>query len=475
MKSIIFVVTLYISFLTKVMAHKVEVEVEVEVAVEIGVEVKVEVEVEVEEKTKLSYLSNTISVYDINNSVTHHSIEKRGFISVPLDYKSMNTGNINIFYRLVPTTNINKRAPILAIINGGPGSSSWGYHPIDFDYANSSATSEISELRKYFRILLVDQRGTGYSAPLDLENPMLPADNIAKYFDYDDIAKDHERVINKIVPTGEDYFLLARSYGGVVGLEYLIKNYRKPKGFIFSSIIQPHMDPVEVFSKRREQQRTLNLVLQKKSPSTIKKINKLKNKLKKVGLEPERVNILWSYLGKSESWISILDTKLDHLLELNSTRKLERALSLENMSTVNLLNYVLSSKSLTPGYTDSTMTKETSAKVPFAEWMLDENWTLNQLGKDKHWKGKFITNVDDNPPTPSYFPSITKIRNKMRLNQVLFTFGKLDSFLNYDLMKKNALRFKTGSNVEFKTFEGGHGAVFSKAGANYLKSWVDSK
>lgn len=258
-----------------------------------------------------------------------------------------------------------------------------------------------------------------------------------------------------------------------MGLEYLIKGYRKPAGFIFSSIIQPHLDPVEVFSKRREKQKLLNLKLRASSPSTVKKLNLLRERLLKVGLKPERVNVLWNYLGKNVHWISELDKKLNTLLLLQDAESLKEALSIDNIATISLLNYVLSSKSLTPGYTDATMTKATSQKIPFESWMIDENWTLNQLAKSEGWKGRFIKQLDENPPKPSFFPPIDEINEKVATNEVLFTFGRSDSFLNFNLMSRAALRFDTGDNVRYKAFEGGHGAAFSKIGAIYVSTWAN--
>lgn len=421
----------------------------------------------------VSTLKASIPFKQINQLLLKHQYEKRGLVSVPLAYDKEISEHIDIFYRLVPTTNKNKSAPILAIINGGPGAPSWGYHPIEFNYADQNANSEISQLRKYFRILLIDQRGTGYSSPLDLENSNLSATHIAKYFDYDDIAKDHAEVIKYVIPTDEQYFLLARSYGGVVGFEYLIQGYKKPAGFIFSSIIQPHIDPVIVFSQRREKQRQLNLLLKEQSPSTVEKLNSLRDRLRSHALEPQLINILWSYLGKNEEWIALLDKKVTQLLALKTKSELASALSLDNITTVNLLNYVLSSKSLTPGYTDASMTEMTDKSVPFESWMIDENWTLKQLGKRKDWKGKFIANVDTNPPPASFFPTVSDINKQISTNQVLFTFGKLDSFLNYQLMSEKAKRFDTGENSHFKILDGGHGAAFSKQGAEYVSNWAN--
>ena len=424
------------------------------------------------EELKSNDVFGNIPFKSINHDFLIHDVERRGVVKVPFDYD--NTGNtINVFYRLIPSLSGDNSKPILVVINGGPGASSWGYHPIRYDYS-SVKPSEISELRKYFRVLLIDQRGTGYSAPLDLNSRHLSADVIARYFDHDEQAKDHTAVIEKVIPEDQEYFLLARSYGGLVGFEHLLKSTRQPKGYIFSSAIQPHLDSAQVFAKRRYKQKLLNLVLQEQSEDTVTKLVQLRALLKSVGLEQERVNILWSFLGRNENWIHELNQELSKLLAISTREEMLQVLSVDNLSTVNLLNYVLSSKSLTPGFTDKTLTSVTSNTVPFEPWMLDENWTLNQLSLASGWKGAFIRAVDKNPPKPSYFPSVNFINEVVAHNNVLFTFGKLDSFLDSELMFREAQRFNTGENVSFKTFEGGHGAAFSKEGAEYLNNWANS-
>jgi hypothetical protein len=167
-----------------------------------------------------------------------------------------------------------------------------------------------------------------------------------------------------------------------------------------------------------------------------------------------------------------LDGKLDYLLGLTDSRILEVELGGTIVASVNLLNYVLSSAALTPGYTDRTITLETSRLVPFDAWMLDENWTLNQLGTDGTWRECFIAAVDRNPPPATRFPDAPAIRQAVATTRVLFTFGSEDAFLPATLQYQRAQAFEVPGRTEFRVLSGGHGAAFSAEGAELVYRWI---
>lgn len=406
----------------------------------------------------------------VDRSVLSHKLETRGFVSVPLDYEAPKQKKIEIFYRLMPSTASTN--PILLVMNGGPGSPSTGYRALDYDYAGEEDT--FTELSKHFRVLAVDQRGTGNSAPLDLDSPSLSQAVIAKFFDSDDHARDHARVVDAVIPEGESFFILARSYGGHIGFQHVLlgEGVRQPDGYIFSSAILPHTDVIETFISRRKKQRDLSLGLKKTHPEVIHKITRLRDHFQSLGIDPETVNFLWEYLGKGAAWEDELEGIIDGYLQTNDKTAIESEFGQGIQQTVNLLNYVLSSSALTPGYTDRTFTEETSKQVPFENWMLDENWTLNQIGNDGTWREEFICAVDLNPPMPTKFPSIAKIRTALAKTNSLFTFGTTDAFLPKDLQLNKARQLHVSGHTEFEVFSGGHGAAFSKDGAKTVKRWT---
>lgn len=418
-----------------------------------------------------------VRIKAIDDSVVQHAREIRGFVSVPLDYSAPVSREIDIFYRLLPSegsTAANSGHPILMIMNGGPGMPSSGYRALDYDYEVDKPSDAFSELAKHFRILMVDQRGTGNSAPLALDDSALSPEIIARLFDSDEHARDHARVINEVIPDDELFFVLARSYGGEIGFHYLTldKDFRQPVGMIFSSAILPHTNSLDTFLMRRKKQKELNLELLEVIPGISTKLERLRIHLESLGMDRRMVNFLWADLGKGVGWEKNLETKVDRLISIGSRSAMEAEFGQGIQESVSLLNYVLSSSALTAGYTDRSMTEETGRQIPFDPWMLDENWTLNQIGNDGTWREAFIAAVDHNPPPPTRFPSVDEIRGNFANTQVLFTFGKSDVFLPQNLQFDRAQKFSVPGHTEFRILSGGHGAAFSEDGARVVAGWA---
>jgi len=424
-----------------------------------------------------SVLINNMPYLPVDKSVKIHDVEQRGFVEVPFDYSKPNGKKLDVFYRFMPSKKASldtDKKPILVVMNGGPGAPSSGYRALNYNYQTGEGRNSFSELDKYFRILVVDQRGTGYSSPIDLNNSNISATVIAKYFDADEHARDHAEVIKKIIGKNEQFFIMARSYGGHIGFQYLALDSQAPKpdGFILVSAIQPGMDGEVVFSKRREKQLALNQYLLKDRPGIDKKLNQLRGHLQSLKIDRNLINALWGKLGKGEDWSHQFETMIDELNEIKDAELLTNRLSEGVFSTVNLLNYILSSSALTPGFTDKTLTISTSKSVPFLPWMLDENWTLNQIGNDGSWRQEFVQNIDQNPPPASSFPAIEEYKSIIKRNNVLFTFGVNDAFLEPDHQLKSAKRFNVDGQVTYKVLNGGHGAAFSKEGAVFVNDWA---
>jgi len=414
---------------------------------------------------------------DVDRRAVGHAHERRGFVSVPLDYSRPSDRRIDIFYRLLPSSGSPGSGvpnPILVLMNGGPGVPSSRYRPLEHDYDRGGQEDALGELSKHFRILAVDQRGTGNSAPLDLDDPALSPEVIARFFDSDEHARDHARVIEAVVPRPEKFFVLAQSYGGEIGFQYLTLegDLRRPAGIIFASAVLPHVDALETFLWRRRRQKELNLQLRADSPATVGKLDRLRHHLESLGTERAGVNLLWPYLGKGAGWEKELDARVDELLAITTAKEMEAELGHDIRHSVNLLNYVLSSAALTGGYTDRTMTRETSRRVPFDDWMLDENWTLTRIGRDGTWREAFIASVDRDPPPPTRFPPLEEVRRALSRVRVLFTFGRSDAFLPQDLQIQRARRFELPGHTEFRVLDGGHAAAFSAEGAAAIRVWA---
>lgn len=139
--------------------------------------------------------------------------------TVPLDWSRPDAGpTIEVFAReVVDPTRRGDDLPILAFLQGGPGGKS--PRPV------LKGPAWLNEALKTHRIVLLDQRGTGRSTPVDratmarFETGEAGADYLA-CFRADAIVRDCEH-LRKTVFGGRPWETLGQSYGGFITLTYL--------------------------------------------------------------------------------------------------------------------------------------------------------------------------------------------------------------------------------------------------------------
>ncbi len=137
---------------------------------------------------------------------------------IPIDHHDP-AQTISIFAREVARSDAKddriEARPWLVFLQGGPG----------FEATRPSGTfGWISHATKYFRVLLLDQRGTGNSTPVDgdLISTLGDSQAQAKYlrnFRADSIVRDCEFIRNDL--NIEQWSLLGQSFGGFCLLHYL--------------------------------------------------------------------------------------------------------------------------------------------------------------------------------------------------------------------------------------------------------------
>jgi len=145
--------------------------------------------------------------------VTDHSFE------APLDYRRPGGEKIEIFAREVVSSagHGNEKLPWLVFFQGGPG----------FQSPRPMAKSGwLRRAVEEYRVLLLDQRGTGKSSPVTfqslahLKGPKTQAGYL-RHFRSDSIVKDAELIRRELVGAGRKWTGLGQSYGGFCLTNYL--------------------------------------------------------------------------------------------------------------------------------------------------------------------------------------------------------------------------------------------------------------
>jgi pimeloyl-ACP methyl ester carboxylesterase len=138
--------------------------------------------------------------------------------TVPLDHSTPNGKQISVFAREVAAPSLNaKQLPWLVFFQGGPGFAA--PRPL-------GAGGWIKRAVQDYRVLLLDQRGTGRSTPVTTEAlARFPtADAIAEYlrfFRADAIVQDAEFIRRSFLGQGEQWSVLGQSFGGFCVTHYL--------------------------------------------------------------------------------------------------------------------------------------------------------------------------------------------------------------------------------------------------------------
>jgi pimeloyl-ACP methyl ester carboxylesterase len=137
--------------------------------------------------------------------------------TVPLDHSRPEGEQIEVFGReIVAAGNGTRRLPWLLFLQGGPGMGA--QRPIGRD-------TWLDRALRDFRVLLLDQRGTGRSTPATRQTlagfptPLAQADYLA-HFRADSIVGDAE-LIRRQLTDGEPWSVLGQSFGGFCTVTYL--------------------------------------------------------------------------------------------------------------------------------------------------------------------------------------------------------------------------------------------------------------
>jgi len=158
--------------------------------------------------------------------------------SLPLDHQRPQGEQIAVFAReVVAPAKAAQDLPWLVFFQGGPGFGA---------LRPESNSGWLKRALKDYRVLLLDQRGTGLSSPIThqtltrLKDPQTQADYL-KHFRADGIVQDAEMIRKRLLGPSGRWSVLGQSYGGFCIVHYLSV---APEG-LQSALITGGLPPLE--------------------------------------------------------------------------------------------------------------------------------------------------------------------------------------------------------------------------------------
>ncbi|MFL5676042.1 MAG: alpha/beta fold hydrolase [Chloroflexota bacterium] len=134
--------------------------------------------------------------------------------TVPLDHSAPDGPTITVFTREVAAPDAGHDTPYLVFLQGGPG--------IEATRPTAPPTGWMARALRDFRVLLLDQRGTGRSTPVGPDIPGATTEAQARYLSHfraDSIVRDAEAIRRELGL--ERWSVLGQSFGGFTSMTYL--------------------------------------------------------------------------------------------------------------------------------------------------------------------------------------------------------------------------------------------------------------
>ena len=171
-------------------------------------------------RTPALMMSTTVRAAPLATRLPGDLLVREHTLRVPLDYNAPASEELELFVReLVPASKADDDSlPCLLYLQGGPG------FPSGRPTSPPSGWQQ-SALKESYRVLLLDQRGTGRSSPVTAQSlgAMAGPEAQAAYlecFRADSIVRDCE-VVRASLAKGRKLSLLGQSFGGFCILSYL--------------------------------------------------------------------------------------------------------------------------------------------------------------------------------------------------------------------------------------------------------------
>lgn len=199
---------------------------------------------------------------------------KNHFVELPLTYQSNDSQKISIFVREIWDSR-QQNQPTLIFLQGGPGFPS-GRFP--------SFSGWLSVALKHFKVLLLDQRGTGLSQKLTIDR-ILDIDEAKRaeylsYFRAPFIIKDVIELEKYFLQDSETWTVLGQSFGGFCLANYLSQKPNRIKEGIFTGGIPPLKNIDDVYENTFKTLQDKNNKFYKNFPKSFEMVEAISEYLK---------------------------------------------------------------------------------------------------------------------------------------------------------------------------------------------------
>jgi len=199
--------------------------------------------------------------------ITNHRIE------VPLDWSDPTGPQISVHAREVVAAEHAGDASLPPIVwfQGGPG------HEVAFP---DHRGSWLEQLLTRYRVVLLDQRGTGLSTPVDARAlPVADATRLGDYlrnFRQDSIVRDADRLRATLYGHDADWYVFGQSFGGFCSLTYLSSLPEHLSGVIITGGFAPVLHETdEVYTRLFEHVASRNADFYARFPADAPRVRRI--------------------------------------------------------------------------------------------------------------------------------------------------------------------------------------------------------
>lgn len=232
---------------------------------------------------------------------------------VPLDHSAPSSNRISVFAREVADPEgLDK--PFLVFLQGGPG------HEAPRPTRHPSAPGWLDRALEDYRVLMLDQRGTGRSTPVgDLSGmrPQQQADYL-KHFRADSIVRDAEWIRSELGL--ERWSVLGQSFGGFCTMTYLsLEPEALREAFITGGVAPVARPPDEIYSATFQRVLARCNRFYERYPEDRRRVLELHDRIASEDIRlPNGDRLTWDRFRQAGSMLGMSDgaERLHYLIEL---------------------------------------------------------------------------------------------------------------------------------------------------------------